>query len=97
MHVVSFQSKKKILQRFLDILIASKGALALGMLFIYISKLKLTRSLKKRRMSLAQTITTERTAEKCLDKRQTTPQTQARQPNKQSAGRRSLSKLQKAV
>ena len=41
------------------------------------------RSLNKRRMSPAQTVTTEWTAEKCLDKRQTNPQTQARQPNKQ--------------
>ena len=57
-------------------------------------------SLNRRRMSPAQTITTEWTAEKCLDKWQTNAPTQARQPNKQmaeSAGRRSLPKLQKAV
>ena len=38
--------------------------------------------------------------EKCLDKRQTNPQTQARQPNKQMvkcAGRRSLPKLQRQL
>ena len=44
----------------------------------------LNRSLNKRWMSPAQTITTEWTTEKCLDKRQTNPQTQARQPNKQA-------------
>ena len=52
-------------------------------------------SLNKRRMYPAQTITTEWTAEKYLDKRQTNLQTQARQPNKQmvkTAGRRSLPK-----
>ena len=58
------------------------------------------RSLNKRRMPTALTITTEWTAEKCWDKRQTNPQTQARQPNKQmvkTAGRGSPPKLQKAA
>ena len=61
-----------------------------------------SRSLNKRRMSPGQTITTEWTAEKCLDKRKLTNKhpTQARQPNKQmvtSASRRSLPKLQRQL
>ena len=56
------------------------------------------RSWNTRRMSPAQTMTTEWTAEKCLDERQTHPQTHTRQLHKvKSAGRRSLPKLQKAV
>ena len=57
-----------------------------------------SRSLNNRRMSLAQIITTEWTAEKCSEKRQINAPTQARQPNKQivkSAGRRSLPKQQR--
>ena len=61
MYVVSFLFKaKENLQRywdvFFDILITSKEDSALG-LFLYISKLY--RSLNKRQMSPAQTITTE--------------------------------------
>ena len=64
---VSFQSKGKLCwDVFFDILITTKGASALGMFWTFY------RSLNKRRMSPAQTITTEWTAEKCLDKRQTT-------------------------
>ena len=37
-------------------------------------------------MSPAQTITTERTADKCLDKRQTNAPTQLREPNKHADG-----------
>ena len=60
-------------------------------------------SLNKRRMYPAQTITIEWTAEKCLDKWQTTskpPNTTATQPNKQlveSVVRRLLPKWQKAA
>ena len=84
MYVVSFVFKaKENLQRcwdvMFDILTASDGASALG---IFNTFRNCKRSLNKRRMSPAQTITSEWTEEKCLDKRQTNPQTQARQPNK---------------
>ena len=102
MYVVSFVFKaKENLQRcwdvMFDILTASEGASALG---IFNTFRNCKRSLNKRRMSPAQTITSEWTEEKYLDKRQTNPQTQARQPNKRmvkSAGRRSLPKLQRQL
>ena len=56
---------------FFDILISSKGALTLGM-FEYISR-NLNRSLNQRRMSPAQTITTEWAT--CLEKRVQSKQT----------------------
>ena len=103
MYFVSFHFKaKENLQRcwnvFFDILITTTGASALGMFWDTFRNFN--RSLNKRRMPTALTITTEWTAEKCWDKRQTNPQTQARQPNKQmvkTAGRGSPPKLQKAA